>query len=129
MIAASGERRLARWLHGALAVWMVLGTLATTAPFSPTYAEPVEQGSGRGQPQSGGERTNDQAAAGRQSDQICRRSTSPLNRTYVDTINSFAFQYPQDWFWRPRSDGLPGTRSDTVWFAPVVDAGSLPNCI
>src|SRR5215212_9607308 len=139
MRAASGERRLARWLHGALAVWMVLGTLATTAPFSPTYAEPADQGgagvpggaAGAGQPGVGQVPVGQtgSGAQGRQSDAPCRRPAGPLNRNYVDVANGLAIQYPDDWNWRPRTDGLAGTRSDTVWFVPRNDAGTLPNCI
>src|SRR5262245_57967995 len=151
MRAASGERRFARWLHGALAVWMVLGTLATTAPFSPTYAEPSDQ-RGAGTPAGGGAAGGGAPGAGQaapgqpgvgqvpvnaagsgttgvQSDAPCRRIAGPLTRNYVDVTNGVAIQYPDDWTWRPRSDGLAGTRSDTIWFVPRNDAGILPNCI
>src|SRR4051812_13596487 len=113
MRAASSERRLARWLHGALAVWIALSTLATTAPFSPTYAEPADQGgtgtagqSGAGVPagsgtagQAGSTTTgqNGSGAIGRQSDAPCRRPVGALTRNYVDVTNGMAIQYPEDW--------------------------------
>src|SRR5207302_4940823 len=68
-------------------------------------------------------------ATGRQSDAPCRRPAGPLTRNYVDVTNGLAIQYPDDWTWRPRTDGLAGTRSDTIWFAQRVEAGALSNCI
>src|SRR5581483_4894408 len=143
MRAASRGRRTVQWLHGALAVGVALSTLVATAPLRGAYAEPIEQVRGPG-PGTGGAQTgggaqapgvggvpvpSGQTATGRQSDQICRQPAAPLTRNYVDVTNGFAIQYPQNWFWRPRSDGLTGTRSDTIWFSPVVEAGTLPNCI
>src|SRR3954447_18596310 len=101
MRAATRARRWPRWLRSGLSLCMLAGVLASMAPQQPSYAAPAEQG-----------------AAGQAAPNVCRDPAPPLVQTYVDRPNGFSLQYPNGWIFRPRSGGLPGTRSDVVWFSP-----------
>jgi hypothetical protein len=92
----------------ALAGWLLVVLLGASLPPDRSLAQPTEQ---------------------RREVNVCRDQAPPLVLTYDDPRNGFNLKYPDSWVWRPRSDALPGTRSDTVWFGPNLVGGEQPNCI
>src|SRR4051794_15283835 len=112
MRAATRARLGPRWLRSGLSLCILVSVLATLMPHIPTYAAAAEQG-----------------AAGQAAANVCRSTAPPLAQTYVDRPNGFSLQYPDSWIFRPRSGGLPGTRSDVVWFGPDPLRVRTPNCL
>ncbi len=112
MRAATRARRWPRWLRSGLSLCVLASVLVTLLPHVPTYAAPDEQGGG-----------------GLALPNVCREPAPPLVQTYVDRPDGFSLQYPDGWIFRPRSGGLPGTRSDVVWFGPDPARARTPSCL
>lgn len=70
----------------------------------------------------------DAAGPGAQATDPCRGPLPALVQEYVDPSAGFRLSYPDGWVWRSRSDALPGTRSDVVWFGPRPGLGE-PGCV
>ncbi len=94
-------------MRAALALLVLVSSLLASMPAPGSFAAPLRQGS-----------------AGQEHDP-CRAPAPPLLQQYDDVRNGFGLRYPDGWIWRPRSDALPGTRSEVVWFAPP----TLAECI
>lgn len=112
MMPTQGAGRGGHRMRAALALLVLVSSLLASMPAPGSFAAPLRQGS-----------------AGQEQDP-CRAPAPPLLQQYDDVRNGFGLRYPDGWIWRPRSDALPGTRSEIVWFGPNYSAArASPECI